>query len=219
MTRETRKIDRLDHVEVRQEGADVRISGYAAVFYDGTPETEFRVGDLFIERIGRHAFDRLADGSPDVVALFNHDDSQILGRTPDTLQLSVTRRGLRYETRSDPNIPPADRVSGYIRRGDVRGSSFQFIVRGEDWQRTEEGPEIRTITDVELIDVGPVTTPAYEATTAKIRQLRSAAEAFYLRHGAEDRARRVRQIGTELANVNLDATELRGMLRADQRSH
>lgn len=142
-----------------------KIEGYASVFYDGTPDTEYQLWDGAVERIMPGAFDR-ALKQDDPVALFNHDPSQLLGRkSAGTLRLSVDEKGLRYE------IPPADTtvfrdVLEMQARGDLKGSSFGFWVKA-DQRRKEDGVEIREITEVELLDVGPVTFPAYEGTNSR----------------------------------------------------
>ena len=74
--------------------------------------------------------------------------------------------GLRYE------IDPPDTQRGrdlveLIRRGDVRSSSFGFMVNRENLRRDKTGP-LRELLDVRLLDVSPVVIPAYPATTAKL---------------------------------------------------
>lgn len=142
-----------------------KISGYASVFYDGTKRTEYQLWDGAVERIMPGSFDD-AIKNDDVRALFNHDPNQVLGRTQsDTLKLSVDKRGLKYEIEPGDTQVARD-VSEHIRRGDVDGSSFAFIVTDSDW-RTEDSVDIREIRSVELYDVGPVTYPAYSTTTAE----------------------------------------------------
>jgi hypothetical protein len=147
-----------------------KIEGYAAVFYrDDDPGTEFELFDGFVERIAPGAFDDVLD--QDVRGLFNHRADNILGRTPETMRLSVDDIGLRYE------IDLADTTLGrdlqqHLRRGDVTGSSFSFIVEAEEIDDPEDGPTIRTITKFRsLFDVGPVTFPAYQATEANTRSV------------------------------------------------
>lgn len=152
-------------VEARDDQTPL-IRGYAAVYYDGTPETEYRLWDGAVERIMPGAFDAALRSDADVVALFNHNSDIVLGRrSAGTLRLSDDARGLAYEI-----DPPASRgdVVEMLRRGDVRGSSFMFMVRGESWIRGDD-LDIRELTAVDLYDVGPVTFPAYEATTAGVR--------------------------------------------------
>jgi len=166
------------HVELRGEDDDKRIGGVAAVYYDGTPQTEFRLWAGAVERILPGAFDR-AIKEDDVRALFNHDQSLVLGRNrAGTLKLTSTNEGLDYE------ITPADTtiyrdVTQHLARGDVTGSSFAFSVTtgGEEWSEDEErGLKVREVRDAKLFDVSPVTYPAYQATEAS---LRSDAQASY----------------------------------------
>ena len=155
-------------VEDRDDGQPPEITGVASVFYDGTPDTEYKLWDDAVERIMPMAFDRAIKEKQDVRALFNHDPDNILGRTTnDTLGLSASRLGLRYAITPDDTQIARD-VTAFVKRRDVTGSSFSFIVQGEEW-RKEEGVMIREITDVDLFDVGPVTFPAYEATTVDAR--------------------------------------------------
>ena len=162
---------RSETIEVNGEKRDVKrewIVGYAARF--GVESLD--MGE-FVERIDPRAFrivaERRGRGKKPLQtrALFNHDPNIVLGRFPDTLRMYVDERGLRYEV-----MPPeyrADIVES-IKRGDIRGSSFSFVVAegGEEWTQ-EEGRSIRTVTKVEaLYDVGPVTYPAYPDSDVQV---------------------------------------------------
>jgi len=157
-------------VEIRQAGEDGprKIEGYAAVYYRGEEEQEYRLFDDMVERIAPGAFDE-AIGRDDVRGLFNHDSNIVLARTSSgTMTLSSDDTGLRYSFDIDPEDPDHQRVSRKIKRGDVDGSSFAFEVTGEEFER-REGVVYRTITGVKLYDVGPVTFPAYSASTSEMR--------------------------------------------------
>lgn len=143
------------------------LTGYAAVFYrSGDPGTEYHLWEDCAERIGRTAFDRALRERQDVRAFFNHDESQVLGRvSAGTLRLSVDSVGLRYSV-DLPDSSIGRDVAELVARGDVTGSSLMFFRRG--FEETREGDRlILTITDVDLVEVGPVTFPAYKATTAQ----------------------------------------------------
>lgn len=200
---ETRSI--AGHVQLRSDEA-AGIVGYAAKFYRADDSgTEFRLWDGAVERIMPGAFD--AALSDDVRALFNHDASQILGRTKSgTLKLSVDDIGLRYE------IAPADTrvyadVANFLSRGDVDGSSFQFQILpgGERWTRSGS-TEVREITSVKLFDVGPVTFPAYEAATSGVRSVEMARQtreawAQQMQRSAKESAQRRQRCGEVLARL------------------
>lgn len=155
--------------ETRAEGGSM-IVGYAAVFYDGTPATEYRT-PWFRERIAAGAFDE-ALKQDDVRALFNHNSDLLLGRmASDTLRLTADKRGLRYEIDA-PDTQVGRDVLVSIKRKDITGSSFGFSVIDEDLQREKDGDDtvlVRVIKNVELYDVSPVTFPAYDATEAEVR--------------------------------------------------
>ena len=152
----------------RAKGENSRkVSGYAAVF--GSP-SEPLGGSGFTEVIATGAFDN-ADMT-DVRALLNHDQNLVYARTKSgTLELTVDKRGLRYEFEA-PDSPAGDNLIASLDRGDIDQSSFAFFVSGEKWEEFPDGSVKRTITDIERVqDVSPVTFPAYEATTAVRRNL------------------------------------------------
>lgn len=168
---ERRNLTRASAVrlESREDGSK-RITGIASVTYDGTPDTEYELWPGLRERISPGAFDRALKENHDVRALFNHDSNLVLGRTKSgTLKLSVTREGLAYEVTPADTTAYRDTVA-HLERGDVDGSSFAFMVTREEWLYDQKrGVDIRDIKDVQLFDVGPVTYPAYEATTSAVR--------------------------------------------------
>ena len=153
-------------IEVREldDGTKV-ISGYAIVF---NSESNDLGGFKEIIKPGSL---RQAD-TDDVVALFNHDTNIVLGRTPATLNLKTTNKGLRYEI-TPPDTNSAKDLLTSIERGDVKGSSFGFTIAegGDTWEEPEERgqPWMRTITAFDRIfDVSPVVYPAYSATDTSV---------------------------------------------------
>lgn len=158
-------------VESRAGGSGKTMTGYGAVFYNArTPGTQYRLFEDIYERIAPTAFDRAIREKHDARGLFNHDPSLLLGRVASrTMRLSVDSRGLRYEI-DLPETELGRSVAVAIERGDLTGSSFAFISTGTVWTE-ENGISIREITDLDLFDTGPVTYPAYEATTAGLREI------------------------------------------------
>lgn len=166
------------NIETRADGKKV-ISGYAAVFYDPANRgTEYQIGRQYVERISSRAFEAALNSQDDVVAAFNHDPSMVLGRrSAGTLRLSSDEIGLRYEIDPPDTTVGRDTVT-LIERGDVRGSSFAFAPR-EGGQRfsEEQNTRVRNLESVKLFDVGPVTTPAYAATSTGLRAVGETKEA------------------------------------------
>ena len=56
-------------------------------------------------------------------------------------------------------------------RGDVRYSSFAFYCIDEDWGLTDNGFPLRTLEQLQLVDVAPVNSPAYLDTSVAKRSL------------------------------------------------
>jgi HK97 family phage prohead protease len=166
-----RFINRKVTVEKRGDGDQAQpiISGYAAVYFrEDDPDTVFQIRPGMTERIAPGAFDE-AIRSDDVRGLFNHDPNMILGRTSaGTMRLSADATGLRYEI-DPPDTGTGNDVRTAIKRGDVTGSSFSFDVLESGWIDNEDGTMIRVIRKARLYDVGPVTFPAYESTSAMAR--------------------------------------------------
>lgn len=159
-------------VECRGEGDDKQITGLAAVYYNSKdPDTEFQLWPGVVERIMPGAFDKVIKSNADVRGLFNHDSNFVLGRTTaGTMRLKSNKTGLDYEI-DPPDTTIARDLQVSLERGDISGSSFAFTVASETWRDgEEEGSEVREINEIgELFDVGPVTYPAYSATTSGTR--------------------------------------------------
>nr|WP_057903330.1 HK97 family phage prohead protease [Loigolactobacillus bifermentans] len=169
-TKETRTM--TTPMEVREATTDkpATIEGYALKFNcDSEPMgwlTRFR------ERIDPHALDN-ADMT-NAVALFNHDQNQILGRNGVNLELSVDDTGLKYVLTPPDTQLGRDLVEN-VRAGIISQSSFAFSITddsdAEKWTRDgdAEAPYNRLIRMIDRIyDVSPVTTPAYPDTEVKL---------------------------------------------------
>jgi HK97 family phage prohead protease len=155
-------------VETRADGRTV-LSGYAVRYNTVSVD----LGG-FRESILPGAFDKVLNrqrGKRDVVALFNHDANQLLGRTSSgTLELSSDDKGLRYSVVL-PNTELGRTIGELTARGDLRGSSFAFTVeqKGQSWAPGEDGMPRRSIREVSgLFDVSVVTHPAYSSSSAAV---------------------------------------------------
>lgn len=145
-----------------------KIAGHAAKF-DVLSE------DLggFQERIAPGAFANTIK-SGDIRALFNHDSNIVLGRNKSgTLRLSEDSAGLAFEIDSPTTQLVRDMVLSPIERGDVSQCSFGFYTVADKWAKVN-GMWVRTLLEVDLFDVSPVTYPAYPQTDVAVRALNAA---------------------------------------------
>ena len=154
----------IDLEEFRYDGEKNQLEGYAAVFNKWSEDLGF-----FREKIKKGAFKKTIEEG-DVRALFNHDPNLILGRTRNgTLELEEDNKGLRYLTKL-PDTTYARDLKESIKRGDITQNSFGFITIQDDWKRGS-GAELdeRTLIEVKLLDISPVTFPAYPQTSLSLR--------------------------------------------------
>lgn len=103
----------------------------------------------------------------DIVALFNHDSGKPLGRTSaGNLKLTNTTRGVEPELTPVHTTYAAD-LAELVNSKTIKGWSFGFEVVKDDWTDPEgrasdeySGTD-RIIREMKLIEVSPVTFPAY----------------------------------------------------------
>ena len=147
-------------LETREENGERIIEGYAALY-----DNETNIGP-FKESISRGAFDNVLDN--DVRALINHDPSLVLGRTSSgTLELTSDDVGLKYRVKLG-NQQYATDLYESIQRGDISQSSFAFTIKDQTWS---EDRSSRSVDEVaQLLDVSPVTYPAYKEATVVARE-------------------------------------------------
>jgi len=189
-------------IEFRAEPSDdgLTLEGYAAVF--GAPTEIDSWEGSFVEEIARGAFKRsLGQRTP--ILQFDHGQHPLIGSIPIGVIRSIREddHGLKVRARLSDNwlVEP---VRDAIRDGGVTGMSFRFRVIGEKWAR-RDGMKLRTITEVELFEVGPVVFPAYEQTSVGVRS-RSVASAL------TDPA-----VRAEVARLLLSGTDLRSLAEPD----
>lgn len=156
-------------VESRAKGSKFYVEGYAAVFN----KRSSNLGG-FIEVVRNTAFNKTIKEA-DVRALWNHDPQYVLGRAGSgTLSLSIDTNGLYYRAEM-PDTQYARDLANLLERRDVHESSFTFFKVNDAWDFTEqEDRDIpamyprRSLVEVGLIDVAPVTFPAYNDATSGV---------------------------------------------------
>jgi len=166
--KEVRTIKTESRIEEREDGK--YLIGHAAVFnVEAVINTRY---GSFRELVEPGAF-REAIAQDDIRALFNHNEDIVLGRNRSgTLKIWEDETGLAYEVNL-PETQGAKDLKISVGRGDVSQGSFSFNARGEGrevWERSKSGGlDLRRIINAKLMDIGPVTFPAYEKTDVAVR--------------------------------------------------
>jgi hypothetical protein len=154
-----REIRAAPGLEIREnDDKKQELVGYAAVFGRESEDMGFR------EIISPGAFTRTLKDADDVYALADHDSSRRLARTSnDTLTLSADHKGLSVRI-ALPDTTLGRDIGEEVRSGLLDSMSFGFIVRKDEWLEEEGEPIVRTLLDVDLIEVSAVSFPAYRQT-------------------------------------------------------
>ena len=166
---------------------------------------------LFDEMIDSHALDN--SDLKDVRFLVNHDTSKIpLARSRNnnansTMQMEITEAGMNIRVDLDTeNNSDARNLYSAIKRGDISGMSFAFLVDGERWDRLDSDYPKRTITHIsEIFEVSAVTMPAYEQTSISSRSLesgkKSLEEARAALESAKKRSAKIAELNQRLEEI------------------
>lgn len=103
----------------------------------------------------------------DIRGLINHDPNLILGRNRSgTMRLTEDSTGLLYEIQGDMRQSYVRDLAIAMERGDVNQSSFGFRAIEDSWGLDETDFPRRTLDQIALHDVSPVTYPAYLDSTS-----------------------------------------------------
>jgi HK97 family phage prohead protease len=143
--------------------SDGHIKGYPILFNEFSKD----LGG-FIERILPDAVHYDPDG---VRCDFNHDPNYILGRTTaGTLTLTTDERGVHIDA-DPPDTSWARDLKISMDRGDIDQGSFAFRILpgGQTISISEDGQQIRTLTNIMVRKVSIVSDPAYVSTSLHVR--------------------------------------------------
>lgn len=162
----------FDVMNFEQENGDgLTFSGYAAVF--NVPTIIDSWDGEFEETIAPGAFaNSLRSGMP--VLMFEHGRHPLIGSMPLGVinEAREDAKGLYISARLTDNwlIQP---VRDAVRDGAVEGMSFRFTVPdgGDTWVETKGQMPQRTLTELDVRELGPVVFPAFKPTTASVRSL------------------------------------------------
>lgn len=112
-----------------------------------------------------------------IVLITNHDGSGIpLARSPKTLELSVTDKGLEMRA-SLPDTEQAKAVYEAVKRGDLSQMSFAFDIGAADY---DEQTQTRTITQISKVhEISIVNYAAYTQTHVTARKAQEEEKAMF----------------------------------------
>lgn len=192
------------------------MTGYPIVFDRWTTIDSWE--GKFKERIAPTALNQtLKTNAKNVKVLFNHGMDPSIGDKPlgKPSVMQVDERGLYAEVVLSETSYNDDLLA-LMRDGAIDGQSFRFSVVKEDWAKTDTKLPERTITELRLYEFGPVTFPAYQATTIGIRSRDTFAEWQGL---DEERRTQVAKImGVDLRTLTFGAAEGTPDARAAQQA-
>lgn len=165
--------------------SDRKLTGYA-IRWNSKSEV---IWDEFVEQFSPGAFGNSLAGGGDIRALFEHDYTQLLGRTKSgTLVLAEDDIGLRFEL-TPPDTQLGNDVLKLVERGDLSGMSFGFRALKETWD-INQAPYLRTISQAELIEITVTSMPAYPESSVDIAHRSLFAQHPQLNRQAADNRRR-----------------------------
>lgn len=169
------------------EGDGLTFAGYGAVFNSPTRIDSWE--GMFDEQIAPGAFRKsVREKTPKFQ--FDHGKHPLIGSVPIGVISDIREddRGLYVEARLGQHML-IDLVREAISTGAIDGMSFRFSVVREEWRDVRgkvvhpndvetiisgrdlrgRGPLLRTLKEVNVVEVGPVVWPAYANTTAGVR--------------------------------------------------
>lgn len=117
---------------------------------------------------------RTAKRNNDIVALWQHDPSWVLGRQAnDTLTFDDSEKGMNALVELDAEDPMHRHFARRVERRDVTGTSFGFTTIKDEWEFDDDGNATRTLVEGKIFDFSPVTYPAYPDSDSEARERRS----------------------------------------------
>lgn len=143
--------------------------GYPIVFDTWTTINSWE--GQFKERMADSSLNKtLSENRDQVKVLFNHGMDPSIGDKPlgKPSVMQVDGRGLYAEVPLAETSYNEDLLA-LMREGILDGQSFRMSVVKDEWVKPKRGLPERTITEIRLYEFGPVTFPAYQATTVGIR--------------------------------------------------
>ncbi len=146
------------------------LAGYLSVF--DAPATINERNGQFVERIKPGAFKKTVQerGAQGVKVMFDHGLGDFKLPIGKMQELREDRTGLYFEARLSDIPFNNETLIPLLQDEAIEGTSFRGIWMKDDWREAKRGGlRERDVYEVALQEGGPVTWPAYEATTLGLR--------------------------------------------------
>ena len=148
----------------------------------------------------------------DVRFLVNHDMSKIpLARSRrnngnSTMKLTTDKDGLVIEVQLDTeNNAEARSLYSAVKRGDISGMSFMFVIDSEEWEDLDSDHPLRRIKKIKAVyEVSAVTFPAYSSTEINARSRETLESVRRAVETARSSVKRSVETDLELAKAKLE---------------
>jgi HK97 family phage prohead protease len=148
------------------------ISGYGAVWYDGTEATEhFDPEEGYYERFDRHSFDKSLASNKRKASCYNHSWEFVLGRSDlGTASFWTDDIGMAYSVPHDETDPDHVKVERKWEKDLITGSSVRAKVKKGSRRFFFEGDKpVCVYEELDLVEAGPVDEPAFSGTSVMVR--------------------------------------------------
>ena len=189
------------------QGYEVRAVGENSITFatvDGKPAIDARAIKYDSWSVDLGGFrERMMPGSvtldADMVALFDHDTSKVLGRTSaGTMEIRSDSQGFGF-TAFPPDTTWANDLRVSMTRGDIKGCSFRMMVEKDAWY-VDNGQVCRDVLAARVSEFTVTSMPAYPETSAEARDhAASLAAETAIPDNLEERAGRVLSDANEQA--------------------
>jgi HK97 family phage prohead protease len=154
--------------EMRAEGDDLVLEGYASVFEKSYPIYGGAKAGGWDEIVDKRAFDATLAAKPDVHLLINHEGLPLARTKSKTMDLDTDTTGLKVVARLDREDADVKRLEPKMRRKDIDEMSFAFRTIRHEW---DEEKSVRRLLEVSIHkgDVSVVNFGASHHTSVKLR--------------------------------------------------
>lgn len=153
--------------DVDTDDNSMKVSGYVNK-NNSISEVLSEDGVVFRETILPQAFTNALASGNEICFYLEHDPNKILATTKNnTLEVTQDDVGLHM---SATIVPTSDGNNAYklIKSGIITNMSFGFLVNEDVWDSDGDVP-LRTVTDLDLLEVSAVKNPAYTSSTISAR--------------------------------------------------